>query len=114
MSVTNLTDGKDELYFSMLLLEDNRLKPGEKHGDATKAVGNQGDLVVTAGNLKMEIPVNQHVKMDKKGNRQDENRRSKRKDMKNFEEKAERMEKFNKEIAKEIAEQEQGNSHGDR
>lgn len=113
MSVTSLNDAKSELYFSMLLLENNRLNPGQKHGDATKTVGEPGDLIITAGTLNMQIPVNEHVKIDIKGNRQDENRSSKRKDMKDFKEKAERMEKFNKEKAKEIAMQQQSktNSH---
>lgn len=92
MSSTSLTNGKSELFFSMVNFEKNHLKPEEKNGEATRATGKPGDMLVTAGISSMEIPVNGNITIDRQGNRSDG---SKRKDMEGYEGKVERMEKIN-------------------
>ena len=92
MSITSLTNGKSELFFSMLNFEKSHLKPEEKNGEATKVIGQPGELFITAGISSMEIPVNDHITIDRQGNRSDGSRR---KDMEGYEGKVARMEKIN-------------------
>ena len=94
MSNTNLTDGS-QLYCFSLNCKRNYLENGEKPGDATKT-GENGELSVVKGVSPMDIQTTD-ITIDKNGKIADGTKNIDKK----LDEKADRMEKFNKAIEKE-------------
>ena len=98
MSSTNLTNGRDTVYFFMVNPEKNHLKSQEKPGDASKVKPEDAkDLSISLGVSDMVIPA-RNLALDKQGHRENG---SQRQDMESIDYKIERMERINAEKSQE-------------
>ena len=103
MSSTNLTDGRSELCFSIVIYERNNLRPGERPGDATRTSKNDAEkLLISLGVSDMQLSARK-VAINKAGHR---GNNSQRQDMEKMDYKVERMKKINEAKLKEKEEEE--------
>ena len=107
MSSTNLTDGRSELCFSIVIYERNNLRPGERPGDATRTSKNDAEkLLISLGVSDMQLSARK-VAINKAGHR---GNNSQRQDMEKMDYKVERMKKINAAKLKEKEEAEKKES----